>query len=212
MSNPPPPNVGTDLFRVHKVITRSLTVSLQHSQASGPVSELHVGYQRYLQAFVSLLTAHHQGEEEIVFPYWRQKYPLAPYDQLIKQHEKIVPLLTNVHNWLITGSSGWDIQSMMDLHNTLYKLQGIWRIHFPIEEAHFGYQNSLIYLTPEENAMLSSQWTTHRQQHAIPSDLVIPFMLYNMPLIDREIMEQLLPQETIQQLIPTTWKATWAPM
>ena len=212
MFTSPPPNVGSDLVRIHRVITRSLAVSLQHSQPTGPSLELRDGFQLYLGAFVSLLHAHHLGEEEIAFPYWRNKIPQAPFDLLGKHHQQIVPLLDKINGWLATDRSAWEPASIVDLHTTLGMLHGIWRIHFPIEEANFGLQNSLKYLTLEENAQLSGQLAAHGQQHALPSNLVMPFVLYNLSVEDRNVHVQLLPQVISQQLIPITWKADWAPM
>jgi len=166
----------------------------------------------YLQSFVSLLMAHHQGEEEIAFPFWCNKYPQAPYELLGRQHKQILPLLETINRWLSSGSSAWELTPLAELHKTLGSLHGIWRIHMPIEESHFGYQNSLKYLTPEENAELSSQLATHGREHALPSDLVMPFVLYNLSNDDRLAMMQLFPQVITQQLIPITWKETWEPM
>jgi hypothetical protein len=47
MSTPPPPNVGIDLIRVHKAVTRALVVSIQNSQGNGPEAVLRDGFQLY---------------------------------------------------------------------------------------------------------------------------------------------------------------------
>ena len=67
-------------------------------------------------------------------------------------------------------------------------------------------------LTPEENAQLGAQLTAHGQQHAQPSELVLPFVLYNLPLDDRQAMMADMPPVVTGHLIPIAWKAAWEPM
>ena len=73
MSTASTPNAGSSLIRIHKVITRALLVSMQNSQGNGPEPELRLGFQRFEQALHSGLLAHHDGEDEISFPFLKRE-------------------------------------------------------------------------------------------------------------------------------------------
>ncbi len=68
-------NIGTDLIRVHKVITRAITVSNWYSRASGPEAALRDGFQSYERALGIFLNSHHIGEDEVAFPFIEKKAP-----------------------------------------------------------------------------------------------------------------------------------------
>jgi hypothetical protein len=205
-------NAGTDLIRIHKVFTRSLGVSSQHSQGAGPEPVLRDGFQRYERALVSLLNSHHLGEEEISFPFWEKKNPGAPYDRLIDHHHQILTFLDKVSLWLEMGGSAWETAPLAELHQDITELEKLWHTHIELEEQYLGAEMSERMLTLEENIQLSNQLAAHGQQHAQPGELVLPFMLYNLPADDRAVMAQGLPPMVREQLIPFAWKAVWAPM
>jgi hypothetical protein len=87
----------------------------------------------------------------------------------------------------------------------------LWHTHIPIEEATFGPQQAAQLLTPEENGRLDGELAGHSAKNAQPSELVLPFVLYNLAGEDRQAMAQTLPPVVAQQLIPA-WKPAWAPM
>jgi hypothetical protein len=120
--------------------------------------------------------------------------------------------LKKIHTWLEAGGSAWDFQSLTELYSCLISLDALWHTHITLEEEHLGPQSSERWLTPEENAQLAGQLSTHGQQHAVPNELVVPFVLYNLPVEDRAVMIQTFPPVVSQQLIPIAWKKTWAPM
>jgi hypothetical protein len=212
MSTQTSSNAGTDLIRIHKVFTRALAVSSQHSQESGPEPALRDGFQRYERALVSLLNAHHLGEEEIAFPFWEKKNPRGPFNQLIDHHHQIMTFLDKISLWLEMGSTAWETASLAELHKVITELKILWHTHIALEEQYLGSEISAKMLTPEENIQLGNQLAAHGQQHAQPGELVLPFMLYNMPAEDRAVMAQGLPPMVMEQLIPHAWKEIWAPM
>jgi hypothetical protein len=52
----------------------------------------------------------------------------------------------------------------------------------------------------------------HSQEYSKPDFLVIPFLLYNLPLEDRIIFSQGMPPILTEQMVPVVWKDKWAPM
>ena len=211
MSTFPTPNVGVSLIRIHKVISRSLAVSIEHCQGAGPVPARQDGFQRYERALVSTLTAHHDGEEEIAFPFLKGKLPDGPYDLLVQQHQQITAFLERIKAWLEKGEGAWQPASLADLHAALIELDTLWHIHIPIEEGLMGPQAAANLLTPEENGQLEGQLAGHAAQHAQPSELTVPFVLYNLSGEDRAGMAATFPPVVTQQLLPS-WKPAWAPM
>ena len=105
MSTDPLPNVGNDLLLIHKVITRALNVSWQKSQGTD-LSESHQeGFMTYVRALTILLDAHHAGEDELAFPFWRIRLPNGPFDKLSEHHRQMVTYLDQIERWLGAGST-----------------------------------------------------------------------------------------------------------
>ncbi len=207
----PSPNVGASLIRIHKVITRALAVSIENSQDGGPELARRDGFQRYVRAFLTSLISHHDGEEEVAFPYLKDKVKDGPFDLLIVQHRQMMEMLVAVKDWLEMGDFAWDPAAMAKLHAALEDVNSLWKVHIPIEETTFGPQQAAELLTPAENAQLEGLISGHSAQHALPSELVLPFVLYNLSGADREAMAQVLPP-VVTQLLHTAWKPAWEPM
>jgi hypothetical protein len=212
MSDETSRNAGTDLIRIHKVITRAITVSNWFSRASGPEQAQRDGFQTYERALVISLNAHHLGEDEVAFPFIEKKAPHPAFEQLRADHRKIEGLLNEIQDWIEKGNAAWDTTALAGLNKTVTKLEKMWYAHIAVEEERIGPQAMEKLLTSEENVQLGEQIGAHAQQNSQPAELVLPFMLYNMPAGDRAVMAQGLPPMIMEQLIPVAWKATWAPM
>jgi hemerythrin-like domain-containing protein len=91
MTNENQPNIGEDYIRFHKVMTRSLAVSLQNINKflqNGAIAKLNrEGFLKYVKSFSSVLHGHHLVENEMIFPYFKEKLPEAPYERLMSEHE-----------------------------------------------------------------------------------------------------------------------------
>lgn len=211
MSEQMPPNVGEDILRIHRVLTRSLTVSIQFLQQAEQPDNLHHGFMLYLRALSALLHAHHLGEDEIGFPFWRTKSPFAPLNNLIRDHLRMMPLLEKIEIWL-NSESGWEAPHLRRLQGILEELNAIWLWHIQLEESVMGPEKAAALLTPAENQQLARQLATHGQEHAQPDALVLPFILYNLPVEDRAVMAQIFPPLVTRQLVPVEWKPVWEPM
>lgn len=211
MSEQMPANVGEDILRIHRVLTRSLTVSIQFLQQAEQPDNLHHGFRLYLRALSGLLHAHHLGEDEIGFPFWRTKSPFAPLNNLIRDHLRMMPLLEKIEIWL-NSESGWEAPHLRRLQGILEELNAIWLWHIQLEESVMGPEKADALLTPAENQQLARQLATHGQEHAQPDALVLPFILYNLPVEDRAVMAQIFPPLVTRQLVPVEWKPVWEPM
>lgn len=211
MSEQMPANVGEDILRIHRVLTRSLTVSIQFLQQAEQPDNLHHGFMLYLRALSSLLHAHHLGEDEIGFPFWRTKSPFAPLNNLIRDHLRMMPLLEKIEIWL-NSESGWEAPHLRRLQGILEELNAIWLWHIQLEESVMGPEKAAALLTPAENQQLARQLAAHGQEHAQPGALVLPFILYNLPVEDRAVMAQIFPPLVTRQLVPVEWKPVWEPM
>ena len=211
MSEQMPPNVGEDILRIHRVLTRSLTVSIQFLQQAEQPDNLHHGFMLYLRALSALLHAHHLGEDEIGFPFWRTKSPFAPLNNLIRDHLRMMPLLEKIEIWL-NSESGWEAPHLRRLQGILEELNAIWLLHIQLEESVMGPEKAAALLTPAENQQLARQLAAHGQEHAQPGALVLPFILYNLPVEDRAVMAQIFPPLVTRQLVPVEWKPVWEPM
>lgn len=212
MSNNQTVNAGEDLNRIHKVITRALKVSLQNCKPSELTENSRQGFLSYVKVLTILLHAHHEGEDEIAFPFWKSKFPAGPFDKLGEQHSQMISYLDQIEDWLNKNTKAWQDESLPQLHSVLSGLQNHWHTHIDLEEEVMSPGNSDKYLTPEENDWITKQMAEHGQAHATPPNIVMPFVVYNLEEADRKEFIRLLPPVMMTQLIPAAWKSDWEPM
>jgi hemerythrin-like domain-containing protein len=212
MTTDPLPNAGIELVRIHKVITRALDVALHYSQGTNLAKVHQQGFVAYMRALSTTLHSHHAGEEEVSFPLWRTRLPANSFDVLREQHLQIIVILKPVEHWLEASQTAWQSDELSKLHQALTDLQTLWHMHIALEEATIGPENSHQYLTSAENEQLVRDLAKHGEAHAKPSELVMPFVVYNLSGADRAEYVKRLPPVMSQQLIPVDWRATWEPM
>ena len=96
------PNVVAELLLIHQIITRGLKVASENGgafvQQGYPTGSAREGFISYIRSLASTLHAHHLTEDDLVFPYFREKMPDAPYDLLAAQHRGLVPLLEEINH------------------------------------------------------------------------------------------------------------------
>ncbi len=124
----------------------------------------------------------------------------------------MIPLLDQINAWCNRGCSAWEPSALGDSHSAVNDLNDLWHNHIPIEEKYFSPQECERMLTPEENARLEGAMGKHAAEHAMPNELVVPFVLYNLEPDDRAAMAFSYPPVITQQLVPVVWKQAWAPM
>ena len=101
------PNSGEDLIRIHKAITRGISVSIRNSQGGGPQTDLRLGYLTYVRALTLVMQGHHSGEDAVAFPFWKAKNPAAPVEQLMDEHHRMVSQLERIEAWVNAGEAAW---------------------------------------------------------------------------------------------------------
>jgi hemerythrin-like domain-containing protein len=217
MSESKTPNIAQDLRLIHAVVTRSLQVAVDSSrsfvQKGYPDTSTREGFIAYVRSFVSVLHAHHQTEEEVAFPYFRDSFPDAPYDLLLVQHRFIASALDDVRGALEKAAAETQAgEPVNGLNQTLSRISGLWHPHIAIEEDHFTVEKAGALIGVEEHVKLGRMFMEHSQQHSGPDYLVVPFLLHNLPPGERAIFAASMPPVVTQELVPVLWKEKWAPM
>jgi hypothetical protein len=183
------------------------------AQDGFPNSALRDGFLTYLRALVGGLDAHHLGEDEVAFPYFRQKMPDAPYDKLMADHQVIAGVLRELQATAqVVAGSATPGATMLDLNAIVARLANLWHPHIGIEESFWDPAAVAALLSEEENAQLSQKIGENSQKHLHALEIEIPFLLYNLSPEDRASMAKALPPVVVQQLVPLVWRAKWAPM
>lgn len=218
MSEMMKPNVGADLLRIHRLITRGIEVALDRSEAFAmngyPDAATREGFICYTRALVGVLHGHHLTEDEIAFPYFRKLLPDAPFDALSEDHRHMEIIIDNIKDLVDTMEAAPSpaADPLAELNRALMALQDLWLPHIATEQIHLSVEAADRLLSDEEQIRLGQQFGQHSAQHSQPDYLVVPFMLYNLEPEDRAVMSALLPPIITQQLIPGPWKDQWAPM
>jgi hypothetical protein len=90
-------------------------------------------------------------------------------------------------------------------------LSSIWGKHIKIEADQFI--NKIDALIPgDEQRRLVKLFEQYNQSHSEPSFLVIPFLLFNLPGEEREILARSMPAELTENLVPYVWREKWESM
>ena len=169
------PNVGNDLIRIHKVVTRALEISRKNSQDASLAEADQPGFALYVRALTILLHGHHARRGRVGLSVLAQ----TPAGRPIRSTQRATPpdgwFSEKIEGWLGAGLGAWQADLRGELQSTLAGLQTLWLSHISVEEATMGPENSSKLLTPEENGQLSQQMAEHGQAHSQPGELVMPF-------------------------------------
>ena len=210
------PGFAQDLLRIHRAVSRGLIVSVAKGadfmQAGFPDPGMQKGYALYIQSLAIVLTSHHSGEDEIAFPYLKEKIPAAPYERLARSHQEIVTLLDAAGKALPLVEERGDQAGLVKLVGLLRDISSVWRPHIQTEEWYFSEDALAATISPEEQGRLRAAFGRHGQEHADPPYLALPFMLFNLEAEDRAAMAASLPSLVLEELIPKAWREQWAPM
>jgi Hemerythrin HHE cation binding domain len=209
------PNLAQDLVRIHKVLTRGLTVGRSKGgeflREGFPTEDIQRGFSFYIQSLGSVLAAHHLGEDTVAFPALKERLPRAPYARLAADHKKIEAALDPVRESISDLSGANPTAGLGVVVDGLRKILAIWPSHTGVEETTFGSGVIAGVMTPEEQATVSIMLAKHSQEHAGPPFLVLPFVLYNLTGADRDAMLATLPAP-VRELVGKEWKELWSPM
>jgi len=211
------PNLGVSLRLIHSLITRGIDVGLDRSQAFAqngyPDAATRAGFATYIRTFACVVEGHHLAEDQVAFPYFRDKAPEAPFDRLSSQHLEIAALLVEITQAIEGAATDVEASgSLQRLHSTLTRLEAIWHPHIGIEEGILSPARTKALLGAEEHLKVMQMVAEHSLQHSGAEYLAVPFILYNLGPDDRAGFSQAMPPVVVQQLVPVVWKEQWAPM
>ena len=199
------------LLNIHKIISRGLNVSIRKCDgylgSNGIPSGESEGFTKYIKTLRWVTHAHHLSEDELVFPFFKDRIE-APFDNLLEDHKNMSVILDRIDSLLPDLSSG----NFNRLREVLGELDDLWGDHIRIEEEHFKplEVNSSVSLT--EQAALVAKLGEHGVRNSGPGPLAVPFMIYNLEPEDRRIFLSHFPWIVRKILIPFVWRKEWKPM
>jgi hypothetical protein len=216
MAKNSPPDLAHELMRIHKVITRGLTIGVakgaEFQQKGFPNPKIRQGYTDYTQSLTVTLRSHHLTEDEIAFPFFRKKFPQAPFERLSKNHQEMETLLEPLGEAILKVAREGGEADLILLLDNLLSISAIWAPHIQVEEENFTPDAVAEVINAEEQGQLSAAIAKHSQEHSDPASLTVPFVLFNLNPEDRALMAATLPGVLTKVLVPILWKNRWAPM
>lgn len=207
--------IAESFQNIHDIITRGLKVSIEKAgvfteQGFADQSQRE-GFFNYVQALTIVLTSHHLTEDEIAFPYFREKLPHAPFTALTQTHKVIVHILDEIASLLKSRDDDQLDTVLHDLAGSLEQLDDLWHPHIRIETNEFINKADEL-ISVEERLRLVGLFSQYGQKYAVPPFLTVPFMLYNLPVDQRKAFSRSMPAEITQNLVPIVWKDQWESM
>ena len=204
------PVVG-GLLRIHKIISRGLSISIRkcdeylvkHVIPSGEAT----GFPMYVSTLKWVMHSHHLSEDEIAFPYFKD-YIEAPYNLLKNDHNAMARILDSLDQCLLELSS----DGVDKLREVLEELDKLWEPHIKIEEENFTSEKLQAAIGLKEQVNLVEKLGEHSIKNSGPGPLALPFMFYNLEGRDREEFMKPLPWIAKKVLAPIIWRNQWKPM
>ena len=215
----PPLTVAGDLSRIHQVITIALQVSIEQCRLlttpksiSDPEARK-TGFQCYITALLQLLESHHRIEDDLIFPYFQEKLPFLPVAEMDSQHQALIPLLEKLTELLSAMDEAPQNNTFYStLAKTLEQVELLWEPHYQLEEAHLNEDNISQVIDSAEQERLCHLYAATSKHHITADYLVVPFMLYNLPIQERQVFAQAFPPQVTEKLIPEDWYPRWQVM
>ena len=209
MSEEPKPNIGLDLQRIHRVITRGVAVAQEKceafAEAGFPDNTTREGFWKYCQGLEANAHGHHRTEDDLFFPYLRSRITGTDFDQLMAEHQEL-------HGILAKMQAAREAGSLADLGRALSEMAELWHPHIEKEQRELSPETMAEVMTVPEHIEMAQKAAAHSQEHAQPAPLAVPFLLYNLEADDRAHFLGVMPPVLTQQLVPIVWKDEWAPM
>lgn len=211
------PNIGVLMMHIHSAVTRGLEVAGEKCESyikdGYPDAETQDGFITYARALVWVINAHHQSEDNVVFPYLRAKLPTAPFDKLSADHKKMDVFLDAMQealNMMAVQPQGGE--PLKNLNDAVKSIAGIWTPHIGIEVKNL-YEPSITdaVMNADEQLNLMKDAASFSMKVEDPG-MLLPFILYNLKTDARAYMENTMPPFFLQELLPVVWKSKWEHM
>ena len=212
VSDPP-----ISLVLIHRSISRGLEVGHRHAEGFGrqgyPDPATGAGFALYLRTLIGVLHQHHSAEDDIAFPFLRDKLTDLPFEDLISEHEQMEEILEDMAPLLDSLRGEADEGPALDAAcAALSRLAELWPSHIEVEETGISTGKLVAMVGPDALGRWLAQMGQHRPKGAPPDPVGLPFVLYNLSVEDRAIMGQQMPPMVMQELVPGPWREHWAPM
>lgn len=209
------PSLAGDLIRIHKAITRGLTVAATRGaefiRDGFPDPRIQQGFALYVQTLTAVVSAHHLGEDEVAFPALKQKLPATPFGRLSADHVIIETGLERIKTALPDLAGTNNAAALVKTVESIKGILAVWTLHIKIEQTAFSAEAIAGAMTPEEQAAISMDFGKHAQEHVGAPFFALPFVLFNLTPADRAEMLGMMPKPVVD-LIPGEWKDKWSPM
>jgi hemerythrin-like domain-containing protein len=204
-----------NLHRVHRVITRALSVSRAAGEkflAGGLPDADRKGFVDYSHCLGVQLHSHHGSEEEFLFPRLRGAADAGTMATLHAQHEGLIEALDVVIACAAEGEKGAPAEAWLKkLVTALETLEPRWLAHITLEETTASQELLDRAMTRPEQGALTAQIAEHSQKTGPQPQLGIAFAIYNLEGADREGFSKLMPPPVLQ-LMNGPWRPAWAPI
>ncbi len=206
-----------NLHRIHRVISRALRITVAHGEQFAEDGFRDVATRRgfidYARCLVLLLRAHHDGEEQLLFPRLRGAVDDATLAELQSQHEELVMALDHARDATDRAEAGEPSSDWLDdLVSALAIIEPRWQQHLLTEERTATQAVFDALMSRDEQVALMRALSEHGQKHGHIPQLAVPFALYNLDAADRAALQRLIPPQVTQELMPGPWRAQWLPM
>jgi hemerythrin-like domain-containing protein len=202
------------MIAIHHAITRGLANGIKRGadfiHRGYPDAATQAGFVMYVQTLATVVSAHHISEDEVAFPYLRDRLPDVPFDKLMADHHVMERMLEELK---ATANESEADQSLSGMNQALAELADLWHPHIGIEERDI-YDVEIIagVMDADENVRVGQMLAEKAQQYVVPPYLGIPWLLYNLPHDLRASLARTMPPAVVEELAPVAWKAHWAPM
>lgn len=210
-------NLVDNLHRIHRVVTRGLAVARAHGEEflrDGFVdAATRKGFVDYSRCLVLLLRAHHDGEEELLFPRLRSAVAGETVALLESQHRELVAALDEARAATERAEAGEPSSDWLaELVSALAVVEPRWRAHIELEEKTATQPLFDALMSRPEQLELLRALSEHGQRNGHVPQLAVPFALYNLDAQDRAALQRLMPPQVTSELMPGPWRAQWSTM
>jgi hemerythrin-like domain-containing protein len=135
MTDKPMPNIGRDLQRIHRVITRGLVVLQEKcpifAERGFPDDTTLEGFWKYCQGLEANTHGHHLTEDDLFFPFLEPRLPDIDFGILHAEHKQLLRILGEV-------KAAREARSAAELMPALARMAGVWHPHMVKEETWFS--------------------------------------------------------------------------
>jgi hypothetical protein len=212
-------DLATDFLQIHTLITTALDNAVRHvreyEKTGFQSTKERDGFTMFARCLVTLLHAHHYGEDTIFVPYVKKHLPDLATSFVDEQHKEvdteldrlIVRLDVMARETTLNRSLG----KIVPVRATLDKLNTLWLAHKD-EEEHFIIEQAAPRIPRADQEMLMAELLKHGMGASKPMSVMGAFLLYNFePEMRNEFFSD-APWHLKDLLVPYIWKPKWGKM